>query len=146
MWAHADPSDHQWSRFSNLAGRRNGVSPSPDYVWHRHHFSASVNVTALATFYQPFPNVDGQNTWMADAAHSLYWGGISSVTDANGNAVDFTLASASGTNYLQSFVPVVVTAPVPEPETYALLLAGLGVLGLVRRRGQRTVVRPSAIA
>lgn len=28
----------------------------------------------------------------------------------------------------------VVAAPVPEPETYALLLAGLGVLGFVARR------------
>jgi hypothetical protein len=27
-----------------------------------------------------------------------------------------------------------VTAPVPEPETYALLLAGLGAVGFVARR------------
>ncbi|MEP7099924.1 MAG: FxDxF family PEP-CTERM protein [Burkholderiales bacterium] len=31
----------------------------------------------------------------------------------------------------------VVAAPVPEPETYALLLAGLGVLGFVARRRRR---------
>ena len=32
----------------------------------------------------------------------------------------------------------VVTAPIPEPETYAMLLAGLGLMGLVaRRRKQR---------
>lgn len=28
----------------------------------------------------------------------------------------------------------VQTAPVPEPETYAMLLAGLGILGAVARR------------
>ncbi len=27
-----------------------------------------------------------------------------------------------------------VTTPVPEPETYAMLLAGLGLMGLVARR------------
>jgi len=30
-----------------------------------------------------------------------------------------------------------VAAPVPEPETYAMLLAGLGLLGFVARRRQR---------
>jgi hypothetical protein len=29
------------------------------------------------------------------------------------------------------------TAPVPEPETYAMMLAGLGLLGLARRRKQK---------
>jgi len=30
---------------------------------------------------------------------------------------------------------IVLTAPVPEPETYAMLLAGLGLVGaMVRRR------------
>jgi PEP-CTERM motif-containing protein len=32
----------------------------------------------------------------------------------------------------------VVTAPVPEPETYALMLAGLGALGFVARRRRQT--------
>ena len=31
-------------------------------------------------------------------------------------------------------------APVPEPETYAMLLAGLGVMGLVARRRWKTTV------
>ncbi len=33
-----------------------------------------------------------------------------------------------------------VTTPIPEPETYALLLAGLGLLALARRRKQRLAV------
>ncbi|MCP4635082.1 MAG: PEP-CTERM sorting domain-containing protein [Methyloversatilis sp.] len=37
--------------------------------------------------------------------------------------------------FISGFVP---TAPVPEPETYALMLAGLGLIGLAaRRRAQR---------
>lgn len=31
----------------------------------------------------------------------------------------------------------IVTAPVPEPETYAMLLAGFGVLGAIARRKQK---------
>jgi hypothetical protein len=34
---------------------------------------------------------------------------------------------------------IVLTAPVPEPETYAMLLAGLGVLGAVARRRKQVL-------
>ena len=30
-----------------------------------------------------------------------------------------------------------LTSPIPEPETYAMLLAGLGLMGFVARRRQR---------
>jgi len=33
-----------------------------------------------------------------------------------------------------------VTSPVPEPETYAMLLAGLGLMGFVARRRKQKVV------
>ncbi|RFP08857.1 PEP-CTERM sorting domain-containing protein [Duganella sp. BJB475] len=39
-----------------------------------------------------------------------------------------------GEIHLQSFTGSVPTTPVPEPETYAMLLAGLGLMGLVLRR------------
>jgi hypothetical protein len=32
-----------------------------------------------------------------------------------------------------------VVSPIPEPETYAMLLAGLGVIGFVARRRQRNL-------
>ncbi len=35
------------------------------------------------------------------------------------------------------YEPFVPTSPVPEPQTYAMLLAGLGVLGFLSRRRQR---------
>ena len=59
---------------------------------------------------------------------------LSSQGSANGSAWfwvsnaggDFALSSASGFDY--------TAAPVPEPETYAMLLAGLGLVGFAARR------------
>jgi len=45
--------------------------------------------------------------------------------------------SGIGGNPEFSIDNVATTAPVPEPETYALLLAGLGVVGFVARRRDR---------
>ena len=75
---------------------------------------------------------NGAFTGFLDAAHSSYWGGVSDVVDADGNTVAFSITSASGTDYRQSFIPS-TTAPVPEPETSALMMAGFGVLGAVAR-------------
>jgi hypothetical protein len=43
----------------------------------------------------------------------------------------FVLTEATGINNLGQ---VAVTAIIPEPETYALLLAGLGLLGFIAQR------------
>jgi len=42
-----------------------------------------------------------------------------------------------GEIHLQSFTGTVPSTPVPEPETYAMLLAGLGVMGMLLRRKNR---------
>lgn len=49
-----------------------------------------------------------------------------SLSNATGGLETFFVASAGG-----------VTAPIPEPQTYALMLAGLGALGLVSWRRRR---------
>lgn len=43
-------------------------------------------------------------------------------------------ASGPSTRAFTGGYAIAVAAPVPEPETYAMLLAGLGLLGLARRR------------
>jgi PEP-CTERM motif len=50
-----------------------------------------------------------------------------SLSDATGGPETFFVASASGG----------VTPPIPEPQTYALMLAGLGVVGFVAARRRR---------
>lgn len=54
--------------------------------------------------------------------HTLYWGGIDSLTVDGQVLTGYTLLSASGIDYRLS------TAPVPEPGIAALLLAGLAVV------------------
>ncbi len=75
----------------------------------------------------PFAN---PSSGQVNFSNSFYWAGIQSVT-SNGNLVTgWTLVSASGTNYNQSFVPI---EEVPEPGTAPLLAAVLGGVLLFRR-------------
>lgn len=63
----------------------------------------------------------------ADLGHSAYWGGIASVTDPSGHALNYSLSSLSGHDWTQPSV-----AAVPEPMSMATL--GIGAFGLLRRR------------
>ena len=65
-----------------------------------------------------------------EAMHSLDWAGIKQVS-VDGQTVDYTLWSESGTDWNQSF------APVPEPEIWALMLAGLTFLAIAGRYSLR---------
>lgn len=67
-----------------------------------------------------------------DFGHTMYWGGISSLTDSFGNAVNnYSVSSASGFDYRYSAVPV------PEPSAVMMLLAGFGLVGAIARRRSR---------
>jgi len=48
------------------------------------------------------------------------------VTDTGGNGIDLLVYGGA-----------VPTLAVPEPETYAMLLAGLGLLGFIARRSKQ---------
>lgn len=68
-------------------------------------------------------------SFVADASHSAYWGGIQAVTLADGSAVhDFSVVSTSGTDYRVSFAPL---PSVPEPGSLTSMLAGLAVFAVV---------------
>lgn len=69
----------------------------------------------------------------SDFSHTLRWGGVSAVLDANGQALNnWAIESVPGVN--------LAAAAVPEPGTWATLAGGLlllGGAGLSRRRGAR---------
>ena len=63
----------------------------------------------------------------------------------NASVSDFLLLSSGGAYFAADVLQagtgatgaIGVTAAVPEPETYALFLAGLGAMGFVARRRQK---------
>lgn len=70
---------------------------------------------------------------VVDLGHSTYWGGINSITLADGSVVSYSVTSESGTDYSRSFIP---DAQVPEPGSLLLFPSALALLALSRRRKQ----------
>lgn len=68
-------------------------------------------------------SVDVSSTTTAPTFVSLNWGGLTSVK--------FT---TSGVGQTHSAIDNITINAVPEPETYAMMLAGLGILGFAARR------------
>jgi hypothetical protein len=71
------------------------------------------------------------NEATVDFSNTLSWAGISSVTVA-GNAVGYTLSSASGVDWTQPYA-----APVPEPQAWMLWAAGLLAAAALRTHARR---------
>jgi hypothetical protein len=99
-------------------------------------FQMFANLSAEAQALAASPNAAASGTSTFDSTGR--WGGISNVHLADGTLLNgYTLNSQSGFNWLNAYGAA--TAPVPEPETYAMLLAGLGLMALaVRRRKQKS--------
>lgn len=65
------------------------------------------------------------------------WSNLTSVSFASSGGTRSPLApvgKTGGTQFTMDNLTVNATAPVPEPETYALLLAGMGLVGAAARR------------
>jgi hypothetical protein len=93
-------------------------------------------------------------TWSADTSIGLIKNTVGGSADAVGSyTVTSGLAagktfqyiigyndSAAGLTDWDDMVIGINIAPIPEPETYAMLLAGLGLMGFVARRRKQSVV------
>lgn len=109
-------------------------------------------LTGLFTFTIPFENLVGQTVTITqscgvnartykpgdtssagcDYSHTITWGGISQVLDATNTPVaSFTATGSGGTNYA---LPI---SAVPEPASWAMMLAGFGLMGAALRRQRR---------
>ena len=74
-------------------------------------------------------NVIDLNRFLDDRLVNQGWN-LTKATDINDNGWIVGTAVNNQTNVNHAFL----LTPVPEPETYAMLLAGLGVLGFMGRR------------
>jgi len=73
---------------------------------------------------------------LAAGDYILAWGGSVNSTSQETGTVG-TLFGSEG--FTQSGELTVIAAPVPEPETYAMMLAGLGLLGMMARRRKQKI-------
>jgi hypothetical protein len=113
------------------------------------NLSYSTNGTDFTTFgttYTVLANAS-PNTWSSSSSNtaSSYTFDLSSITAINNqSSVYFRLVDASttsanggtvataGTDRVDNFT--ITAAAVPEPESYAMMLAGLGLMGFIARR------------
>ncbi len=85
---------------------------------------SSITVTGPSGSFSFFPQLlDPVEVWALPAAGALLFPGTYTITFAG-------LNSAGGASYGGNFA----VTPIPEPETLALMLAGLGAVGFVARR------------
>lgn len=68
---------------------------------------------------------------------SIIWGGPGALQSDGDNEINGVLGFRSYAD-LVTTTSTPVSSPVPEPETYAMLLAGLGLLGFTARRRKHT--------
>ena len=96
----------------------------------------SGNFDKTLSFGFLFDTLEGPSTrgLLSDVTSSPGWNTYSFTTQAGGDGgLLFALRGVPGQNYGLSLQNVQVAA-VPEPGTYAMLLAGLGALAFVGRR------------
>lgn len=77
--------------------------------------------------------------WETNLGNSLTWRGIGAMSVGGMQVSDFSaLSSSTGFDYRAGIIDADPPAPgIPEPQSWALLLSGFGVLGMAVRRQRR---------
>ncbi len=101
--------------------------------------SAVSNLSFVTSGYNPgdFINVSAYNGMTLLGSVGKSSNGLVNLTAWSGITSIFIDDSSTGAGFAYDGFNFTSAAPVPEPETYAMMLAGLGLLGLARRRKQK---------
>src|SRR5512139_462665 len=117
-----------------------GSGSTVDVTGQMRIFDVANPLVDVTTSLQPVdpPNLVGVPThnWTAQATDLSAWNNTTAINVTVENLLLASTSAASSVAFVEKkFVGVaVVMAPVPEAETYAMMLAGLGLVGLTARR------------
>lgn len=92
------------------------------------NFRFQIGVNPPVFFAHSFEVIEGEGLYQNDYRQSGHNYHVTPWLNAGGNGSDWMVTSAT------RFVINGQTAPVPEPESWAMMLAGMGLLGMVVRR------------
>ena len=113
-----------WLFFNYIAGTLSGQGAN----------DASANKAQSAIWFLENETGGSSNSWVTDAITAVN-GGWTNPTSGLMRVQVLNLTDASGGLHQDQLY----VAAIPEPETYAMLLAGLGLMGFVARRRQRNL-------
>lgn len=103
--------------------------------------SKSIAISAIQLFYLG-NNVVNEwliNQWNNVSSYSETGSLMAQVTNSGSDVVSYRGWATAGAIVSSDFVMRATTAPVPEPETYAMMLAGLGLVSTIARRRKTKV-------
>jgi hypothetical protein len=113
----------------------NDLGFSPGYFW-----STAVDANSLDSILTGSAHGLLEVTPLSGNIQMAGWGPHANIMTSPFASQDiFPIATVHSMRVVD--VSSVVTAPIPEPETYALMLAGLGLLSLVSRRRPRSYAK-----
>ena len=110
--------------------------------------TSAIGTPAPLTATTTFPAGFATTNWTASSsvAVPMGWGGQDGIPTAVNVTIENILIASSLNASSAAFIEKkfagldIVTTPVPEPQTYALFLAGLGLIGFMARRRMDSVI------
>ncbi|MDZ7890710.1 MAG: PEP-CTERM sorting domain-containing protein [Rhodoferax sp.] len=132
------------SKWITPTAAQGATSAAGTYTWSL-NFDLTGFDAATASFDGKFAadnsavvKLNGTKIGYADGFKSFYNFGAATGFNSGVNTLDFVVTNYAGSSGNPTGLRVEFTAsnvtPVPEPETYAMLLAGLGLMGVISRR------------
>jgi hypothetical protein len=129
-WAHTFKVDTVSSTYTFDSYKQYNLPSTLRGAWLQSSTDSSVIMPDISWDFSTVPNpafpvlVTASSPPDTDDCGCLPWAWYNNSVNGNGRALVLTVTPLS-------------TSPVPEPETYAMLLAGIGMMGWMRRRQQR---------